>query len=260
MRINICLYSNHNPTMQAQTLRNKYKKPISQHYWAFGLQIYNTHAMTTSFNVPACLKLLHSFFLPHLKSLKSRTVRRERKKREKMSITSTAAYVARRAAQKERVRILYRRALKDALNWAVHRRIFYEDVCFLSLSQSLFLSLDIFRSQSFETAISTWIFQCINRSFCFFISRLIDSAKSSKQTDMWFVSLIFFFFIIFLWNLDSNYGTITFCRTIHVLRFVREISVGKIGDFVSIRFLNNYVFKMVNCMWSGVKVGNVTEQ
>ncbi|CAN7132660.1 unnamed protein product, partial [Brassica rapa subsp. narinosa] len=45
----------------------------------------------------------------------------------KMSGVSTAAYFARRAAQKERVRILYRRALKDTLNWAVHRHIFYRD-------------------------------------------------------------------------------------------------------------------------------------
>ncbi|KAG2705821.1 NADH dehydrogenase [ubiquinone] 1 beta subcomplex subunit 9-like [Juglans microcarpa x Juglans regia] len=44
-----------------------------------------------------------------------------------MSVASTAAYAARRAAQKERVRILYRRALKDTLNWAVHRHLFYED-------------------------------------------------------------------------------------------------------------------------------------
>ncbi|KAK8934517.1 NADH dehydrogenase [ubiquinone] 1 beta subcomplex subunit 9 [Platanthera zijinensis] len=43
---------------------------------------------------------------------------------------STAGYVARRAAQKERVRILYRRALKDTLNWAVHRHLFYNDVRF----------------------------------------------------------------------------------------------------------------------------------
>uniref|UniRef100_A0A3P6C1C5 NADH dehydrogenase [ubiquinone] 1 beta subcomplex subunit 9 n=1 Tax=Brassica campestris TaxID=3711 RepID=A0A3P6C1C5_BRACM len=49
-----------------------------------------------------------------------------------MSGVSTAAYFARRAAQKERVRILYRRALKDTLNWAVHRHIFYRDVCFFS--------------------------------------------------------------------------------------------------------------------------------
>ncbi|EHA8587012.1 putative NADH dehydrogenase [Cocos nucifera] len=40
---------------------------------------------------------------------------------------STASYLARRAAQKERVRILYRRALKDTLNWAVHRHLFYQD-------------------------------------------------------------------------------------------------------------------------------------
>ncbi|KAH6767217.1 LYR family of Fe/S cluster biogenesis protein [Perilla frutescens var. hirtella] len=40
---------------------------------------------------------------------------------------ATASYVARRAAQKERVRILYRRALKDTLNWAVHRHLFYPD-------------------------------------------------------------------------------------------------------------------------------------
>ncbi|CAM8932351.1 unnamed protein product [Rhodiola kirilowii] len=36
-------------------------------------------------------------------------------------------YLSRRAAQKERVRILYRRALKDTLNWAVHRHLFYQD-------------------------------------------------------------------------------------------------------------------------------------
>ncbi|KAH1123583.1 hypothetical protein AAZX31_06G007500 [Glycine max] len=42
-------------------------------------------------------------------------------------MASTAAYLARRAAQKERVRILYRRALKDTLNWAVHRHLFYDD-------------------------------------------------------------------------------------------------------------------------------------
>ncbi|OAY65127.1 NADH dehydrogenase [ubiquinone] 1 beta subcomplex subunit 9 [Ananas comosus] len=40
---------------------------------------------------------------------------------------SAAGYLARRAAQKERVMLLYRRALKDTLNWAVHRHIFYQD-------------------------------------------------------------------------------------------------------------------------------------
>ncbi|KAJ4870866.1 NADH dehydrogenase [ubiquinone] 1 beta subcomplex subunit 9 [Raphanus sativus] len=42
-------------------------------------------------------------------------------------IRPEAEYPRRRAAQKERVRILYRRALKDTLNWAVHRHIFYRD-------------------------------------------------------------------------------------------------------------------------------------
>ncbi|XP_042485376.1 NADH dehydrogenase [ubiquinone] 1 beta subcomplex subunit 9-like [Macadamia integrifolia] len=41
----------------------------------------------------------------------------------------STSYLARRAAQKERVRILYRRALKDTLNWAVHRHLFYQDAC-----------------------------------------------------------------------------------------------------------------------------------
>ncbi|KAM1001287.1 hypothetical protein ACFX2I_007820 [Malus domestica] len=40
-----------------------------------------------------------------------------------MSGVSTAAYVAHRAAQKEKVQILYR----DTLNWAVHRHLFYPD-------------------------------------------------------------------------------------------------------------------------------------
>ncbi|KAL2925111.1 NADH dehydrogenase [ubiquinone] 1 beta subcomplex subunit 9 [Bienertia sinuspersici] len=40
---------------------------------------------------------------------------------------STTSYLARRAAQKQKVRILYRRALRDTLNWAVHRHLFYQD-------------------------------------------------------------------------------------------------------------------------------------
>ncbi|XP_078161067.1 LYR family of Fe/S cluster biogenesis protein [Carex rostrata] len=44
-----------------------------------------------------------------------------------MSITGAAGYLARRAGQKERVRSLYRNALKDTLNWAVHRHLFYQD-------------------------------------------------------------------------------------------------------------------------------------
>jgi hypothetical protein len=43
-------------------------------------------------------------------------------------MSTTAGFLARRAAQKERVRLLYRRALKDTLNWAVHRHLFYQDV------------------------------------------------------------------------------------------------------------------------------------
>ncbi|XP_078442464.1 LYR family of Fe/S cluster biogenesis protein [Wolffia australiana] len=42
-------------------------------------------------------------------------------------LMASASYLARRAAQKERVRILYRQALKDTLNWAVHRHLFYQD-------------------------------------------------------------------------------------------------------------------------------------
>ncbi|KAL5223810.1 hypothetical protein ABZP36_010449 [Zizania latifolia] len=42
-------------------------------------------------------------------------------------MATTAGYLVRRAAQKERVRLLYRRALKDTLNWAVHRHLFYQD-------------------------------------------------------------------------------------------------------------------------------------
>ncbi|KAK3134559.1 hypothetical protein QOZ80_6AG0550720 [Eleusine coracana subsp. coracana] len=57
------------------------------------------------------------------------TEEREREKRAAAarSMATTAGYLARRAAQKERVRLLYRRALKDTLNWAVHRHLFYQD-------------------------------------------------------------------------------------------------------------------------------------
>jgi NADH dehydrogenase (ubiquinone) 1 beta subcomplex subunit 9 len=58
-------------------------------------------------------------------------------------MASTAGYLARRAAQKERVRLLYRRALKDTLNWAVHRHLFYQDV---SSSPSASLSILIWIS------------------------------------------------------------------------------------------------------------------
>lgn len=55
-----------------------------------------------------------------------------------------ASYLARRAAQKERVRILYRRALKDTLNWAVHRHLFYNDVISLFLSLSIYIFIYFF--------------------------------------------------------------------------------------------------------------------
>ncbi|CAH1451593.1 unnamed protein product [Lactuca virosa] len=42
-------------------------------------------------------------------------------------MSGAASYLARRAAQREKVRILYRRALKDTLNWAVHCHLFYPD-------------------------------------------------------------------------------------------------------------------------------------
>ncbi|KAK1261290.1 NADH dehydrogenase [ubiquinone] 1 beta subcomplex subunit 9 [Acorus gramineus] len=41
--------------------------------------------------------------------------------------STIANYLLRRASQKERVRILYRRALKDTLNWSVHRHMFYSE-------------------------------------------------------------------------------------------------------------------------------------
>ncbi|GLJ43781.1 hypothetical protein SUGI_0911470 [Cryptomeria japonica] len=43
-----------------------------------------------------------------------------------MSLTE-AGYAARRAAQQERVRILYRQCLKNALSWVIRRPLFYED-------------------------------------------------------------------------------------------------------------------------------------
>ena len=67
--------------------------------------------------------LAHS---PHYSQAPNRRPQsREQRERE---MSATASYLARRAAQKERVRILYRRALKDTLNWAVHRHLFYQDV------------------------------------------------------------------------------------------------------------------------------------
>jgi len=73
---------------------------------------------------------------PESEGEREREREREASRRRRMSAASavtTAGYLARRAAQKERVRILYRRALKDTLNWAVHRHLFYQDVLPLSL-------------------------------------------------------------------------------------------------------------------------------
>ncbi|KAK7283530.1 hypothetical protein RIF29_13103 [Crotalaria pallida] len=68
-----------------------------------------------------------SIILPLSNCLGKTEKEKEKQRKREMSITSSAAYLARRAAQKERVRILYRRALKDTLNWAVHRHLFYDD-------------------------------------------------------------------------------------------------------------------------------------
>eukprot|EP00252_Welwitschia_mirabilis_P016173 TRINITY_DN35721_c0_g1_i1.p1 TRINITY_DN35721_c0_g1~~TRINITY_DN35721_c0_g1_i1.p1 ORF type:complete len:119 (-),score=23.48 TRINITY_DN35721_c0_g1_i1:139-495(-) len=46
-----------------------------------------------------------------------------------MSVTAAAEkslYAARRAAQKEKVRWLYRQSLKHALSWCIHRHLFWE--------------------------------------------------------------------------------------------------------------------------------------
>ena len=77
-----------------------------------------------------------------------------------MSLTSTAGYVARRAAQRERVRILYRRALKDTLNWAVHRHLFYQDVPPSNRSHK--------KSSIFHLFISILIIELLSLFFFFF--------------------------------------------------------------------------------------------
>ncbi|KAI3788301.1 hypothetical protein L2E82_01062 [Cichorium intybus] len=38
-----------------------------------------------------------------------------------------ASYTAKRVVHKEKVRTLYRQVLKNTLNWAVHRHLFYPD-------------------------------------------------------------------------------------------------------------------------------------
>ena len=85
---------------------------------------------------------------------------REREREREMSLTSTAGYVARRAAQRERVRILYRRALKDTLNWAVHRHLFYQDVPPSDRSHK--------KSSIFHLFISILIIELLSLFFFFF--------------------------------------------------------------------------------------------
>lgn len=77
------------------------------------------------------------FRLPLWETRRSETRERERERggerrrkegTQMSSVGAVASYFARRSAQKERVRLLYRRALKDTLNWAVHRHLFYQDV------------------------------------------------------------------------------------------------------------------------------------
>jgi hypothetical protein len=76
-----------------------------------------------------------------------------------MSITGVAGYLARRAAQKERVRILYRRTLKDTLNWAVHRHLFYQDVLFsLSIYHLLLIAMIVLQSLGFgNVRFEIWV-------------------------------------------------------------------------------------------------------
>lgn len=101
---------------------------------------------------------------------------KERKREREMSGVSTAAYVARRAAQKEQVRILYRRALKDTLNWAVHRHLFYQDV-----RTALLSPIPIFQ---YPISFIRFI------QFAIFIFRPMLCARGSRPTRTWFVRSI----------------------------------------------------------------------
>ena len=90
-----------------------------------------------------------------------------------MSLTSTAGYVARRAAQRERVRILYRRALKDTLNWAVHRHLFYQDVPPSDRSHK--------KSSIFHLFISILIIELLSLFFFFFQFVNFENSLSLSQ-------------------------------------------------------------------------------
>lgn len=95
--------------------------------------------------------------------------KREEIEKREMSLTSTVAYVARRAAQREKVRILYRRALKDTLNWAVHRHLFYDDVF-------PFLPFSFFHFTQFHS-----IHNIFSHSFHFQASNLRDRFEQNKH-------------------------------------------------------------------------------
>jgi hypothetical protein len=118
---------------------------------------------------------------------------REREREREMSLTSTAGYVARRAAQKERVRILYRQALKDKLNWAVHRHIFYQDVLTHHHDRHSSQSIPFpIRSRWNLSTPHFWPFQFV----IFLCFRLQSSASVLTPTNTWFV--LFKFLLLFV--------------------------------------------------------------
>lgn len=98
--------------------------------------------------------------------------------REGKMSTASAAYLVRRAAQKERVRILYRRALKDTLNWAVHRHLFYPDVT------TFFISFR-FIPLGFISSIRSAAFIIVNRIN--FSCRPMLWERNSRPTEMWYI-------------------------------------------------------------------------
>lgn len=122
-----------------------------------------------------------------------------------MSLAS-ASYLARRAAQKERVRILYRRALKDTLNWAVHRHLFYPDVSFhflgfyfCPLLPSFAHLFFLFRSQS------RLLFFFFFLLFCVFVQA--DALREKFDANRHVVCLIDFILLLsFCVLLVTNYS------------------------------------------------------
>ena len=124
---------------------------------------------------------------------------REREREREMSLTSTAGYVARRAAQRERVRILYRRALKDTLNWAVHRHLFYQDVPPSDRSHKKFSIFHLFISLLIIELLSLFFSLWICEFWKFSLSlRLRSSENVSKSTNTWFVFPLSRFYFLYL--------------------------------------------------------------